>query len=349
MHLINRFFMKHYPNYFQMNESEKEAFKINNEDELLENFEAFFFQEKYQKDITKTPISDILEDEEILFDFNKHTIFLRGIGKNHFFLNESLEKGDMLKFQTLYDYDYDNFKFQEKATYDWTKEENDRKGIDTPEFILPEYRIRTYANWARCIWNENNQDNFYYLILNSLASHIYMEVEEKAFELIDSLIPNNYYEGKNHGKKTKNGSIFNLEVNANGMERQLDELKDRTYKFLKNIFDESKKEIDNKKYNCVWVKTNTDVDIDPTKHIIFSDTEVIKNIRFRNFQEDVEKRINNSEDIINTELNYYLEKTNSFINEQYKDIIDNFDPKLYKFKKKTKIVISDDFEGPDIF
>lgn len=65
-----------------------------------------------------------------------------------------------------------------------------------------------------------------------LAGYIYSKLEELGFDKINELIPHEYIDGKNHGKREGKGSIFDLRVDAGGLEVQLEELKDRYYKYL---------------------------------------------------------------------------------------------------------------------
>lgn len=342
MYLINRFFMKFYPEYFSLSDEEKLIFRMKNLEEISEKFEQFFLSEKYNVDTTKEDYDDILQDD-VLFEYNKHTVYLRGIGDNYFYLNESLDEEGMLKFRTLYDYDYDDFVFQSKCIHEYTEEENKNKGIETPEFKIPDYVMRLYANWARCVWKEENgNDKFYYLILNSLSAHVYMDIEEAIQNKISELIPHEYVPGKDHGKKSKGGFSWNMEIDANGKEKFLEELRLRSYTYLKDIYKELQEKYELKKYNSTWIIKKEDDPIDPSMTIIFSDKNVIKNINFETFQKNVVDNMKQPFEIIENEIKEEVEKANNFIESQYKDIIENFDPKIVKLKKKRKIIISDE-------
>jgi hypothetical protein len=56
---------------------------------------------------------------------------------------------------------------------------------------------------------------------------MYSKLEEFGFDKINEMIPHEYVDGKNHGKREGKGSIFDLRVDAGGLEAQMEELKDR--------------------------------------------------------------------------------------------------------------------------
>src|SRR5690606_6228029 len=82
--------------------------------------------------------------------------------------------------------------------------------------------------WARLIVN----DQFYYATLYSLASYLIEKIEDKGDDLIQTLIPHEYVHGKSHGKPEKNGFLWDIKIQASGLEKQLDELKNRWYQYM---------------------------------------------------------------------------------------------------------------------
>jgi len=147
---------------------------------------------------------------------------LRGVGENAFFLNESFADGCSLQdFNTLHDYDLDDFNYQQQAL----KEEGDKEGA-SPYQIKP-YRLYLSHHWARFI----NDGCFYYATISSLRFYLHSEIEEFIREKIDSLIPHTYKEGCHHGESHKGGVRWDMRVDANGLEGQLDELRGRCYRY----------------------------------------------------------------------------------------------------------------------
>ena len=56
--------------------------------------------------------------------------------------------------------------------------------------------------------------------------------DDAGSERIRSLIPHRYVAGSDHGKREKGGSLWDMRVEAGGMEPQLDELQRRYYEYL---------------------------------------------------------------------------------------------------------------------
>ena len=80
-------------------------------------------------------------------------------------------------------------------------------------------------------------NNFYYVTLKSEAGFLYSALDDVADDYINELIPYDFVEGKNHGKKVNGGSLWDMRRNANGLEAQLEELNARTWKYLNSRSD----------------------------------------------------------------------------------------------------------------
>ena len=149
---------------------------------------------------------------------NSAMLQLTGIGDDYLFLNESMaENTSLLDFGTVYDYDYADHLFQESM-----------RQKDDSNYIAKPYRGCPIFSMARLQIN----GVFHYANLCILAGYLYSKLEEFGFDKINEMIPHEYVDGKNHGKREGKGAIFDLRVDAGGLERQLDELKDRYYKYL---------------------------------------------------------------------------------------------------------------------
>jgi hypothetical protein len=330
--------MKSNNDFFSLSKEKQDKYKIKHLEDLEFPLKKFMYKELLNVKFENEDDYDDLEiSEEILLQINMISNYLRGIGENYFYLNEYFDKEDMLTFKTLYDYDLDNHNYQEKA---FSEDSN----FPLKNTIEP-YRMRLNFNWARGYLKENNENNeiknnFYYFTLTSLAFHINEEISELSTEYINKLIPNEYVEGKNHGKKEKGGSIFDFHTSANGLEDQLDELKSRSYNYLSETYTRIQKEFDSNKKNKIWCFDKSTKN-DPSKYYIFSDQNVIKEIRFAHWQKDTEKFITNDTTILDNIISKETKSLVNFLDKEYKDIIDNHDPKIKKFKKKMNVVISD--------
>jgi hypothetical protein len=337
MHLFNRFMMKSNNIFFSLSKEKQDEYKIKNQENLEFPLKKFMYKELLNVEFENENDYDDLEiSEEILLQMNMNSNYLRGIGENYFYLNECFDKEDMLTFKTLYDYDLDHHNYQEKAFSEHSS---------TPTTIEP-YRMRLNFRWARGFLNEEDKNdeiknNFYYFTLTSLAFHIYEEISVASSDYINKLIPYEYVEGKNHGKKEKGGSIFDYRTSANGLEEQLDELKSRSYTHLSELYTKIQKEFDDNKKNTIWCIDKSTKN-DPSKYYIFSDQNVIKEIRFAHWQKDTEKFIADDTSILDDIITKETKDVFKFLDKEYKDIMNNHDPKIKKFKKKMNVIISDD-------
>src|ERR671919_739283 len=72
--------------------------------------------------------------------------------------------------------------------------------------------IKASFCWARL----NINGEFHYATLISLARHLLDILDETGSEQIESLIPHRYVEGKNHGKREQDGTVWNFQLDAGG-------------------------------------------------------------------------------------------------------------------------------------
>ncbi len=182
-------------------------------------------------------------------------------------------------------------------------------------------------------------DNFWYASFTSVATHLGDDSEEAGNNYIEQLIPHEYVEGKNHGKKTEGGFSWDMKKNAHGLEGQLDELQYRWTAYMQ----ESWLVTSQSNANCepaIYVKDNH-WDNDPHRSFIFSNEASLKKVRWRHFLSDIKPLLADSS-ILDKEMEQEVEKSKGFLDEQYRDIMDNFNPKVIKLRKKMKIVMPPD-------
>ncbi|MFQ5730166.1 MAG: hypothetical protein ACE5GN_07385, partial [Waddliaceae bacterium] len=79
---------------------------------------------------------------------------------------------------------------------------------------------------------------------------------------------------------------------------------------------------------------------EPHINFVFSDKTALKSIRFRFFMRDCQNIAGN-----NAELARMVEEEKKaaveYLEQQYHDIMKNFDPKIVKLRKKRKVIIAD--------
>jgi hypothetical protein len=257
--------------------------------------------------------------------FNRALLPVMGVGDDCFFLNECLGAGEtILDFETLHDYDYADYCFQEQAR----KEE-------IPDYAVKAYRGSLYHAWARL----QIDGVFHYASLSMAASYIYSLIDECGSDRIDALIPHHYVNGKDHGKREEKGTIFSQRIVAGGMEPQLEELRHRFSAYLSARHDSRLSEYDAGAANTVYAFDQSREN-DPHVDFVFSDKTALKYVRFRHFMTDCRTLLRDKarlEAVIGRERQSAID----FVEGAYQDIIGNFDPKVLKFRKKRKVIIAD--------
>lgn len=346
-YLFSRFMMKFHPKFFSLSDKDQDSYKIENEDEMRFPFKKFLYSELMG--ITPAPsVLEALDDpdsfyedidlpEDILLKMNSASAYLRGIGPNYFQLNESFaENESILTFPTLYDYDLNEHEFQERAFLE---------DLEKKEKEIPPYLMRLSSRWARCYLKEKKGDNienkFYYLVLTTVSSYIYDLLENISMDYIDKLIPNEFVEGPNHGKKENGMILWDMKTDANGLEDVLDDLNSANRKYIGDVYSRLKIYFNDNKKNTIWVSDETS-EYDPSKFYIFSDQDVLKSVRFDHWQEDTDKFITEDLSFINDLVTEEEDLLLRYLDKEFKQLMENFDPKVKRLKKRNKILMSSD-------
>jgi len=258
-----------------------------------------------------------------LDNLNWAKLLTAGIGDDYIFLNESMaENRSLLDFNSLYDFDYDDYLFQEQAN---KKEFKDYKARD--------YYALRFSRWARLIIN----DQFYYATLYSLAGYLIDEIEDKSHDYIAQLIPHKYVEGKENGKQVKGGFRWDMQADAGGKEKQLEELKSRWYRYTQQRWLELSEEFTQTSPAIFIEDINQNGELN--RIFIFNNEDALKQVRWKHFLADCEPLIADFADVTKrAELE--VARAETYLQEEHKDIMKNFDPKVVKLKKKMKAVVA---------
>lgn len=346
-YLFSRFMMKYNSDFFSLSKKEQDSYKIKNEDKMRFPFKQFLYSEL----MGVTPSASILDksddpdefyedfklSEATLLKMNSASAYLRGIGPNYFQLNECFADNEsILTFPTLYDYDLNEHEFQERAVLeDLEKKEKD----------IPPYLMRLSSRWARCYLKEKDGDKvenkFYYLILTTISAHIYDLLDNISMDYIDKLIPHEFVDGPNNGKKESGMTMWDMRTDANGLEDVLDDLNSANRKYIGDVYSRLKIYFNDNKKNTIWVSDETS-EYDPSKFYIFSDQDVLKNVRFEHWQEDTDKFITEDLSFITDLVTEEEDLLLRHLDKEFKQLMDNFDPKIKRLKKRTKILMSSD-------
>lgn len=258
-----------------------------------------------------------------LYQMNWASLLAHGIGEDYIYLNEPMAKDfSLLDFETLYEYDYKNHLYQEEV-----------KSKDFPEYEGAAYHGWSYPTWIRLLMD----DQFHYGTLISLAQYVMYEIESAGNDHISALIPHDYVEGPDNDKEVDGGFLWDIQIDAGGLEGQLDELKSRWWAYQRTRSAELG-EIFNHYPAAVYIQDN-DWDKDPQKHFIFSNVEVLKSIRWRHFLSDCAP-FTTTPKTFEPELKREIDQAINWLTENHQEIMENFDPKVVKLQKKRKVIFA---------
>lgn len=325
---IRRAIISVVPDYFAWTDEAQERYRANMPDDdkfrirqIVVN--VLFGVKAATRDDLETALA-AFDDEQYLL-LNSTMLQLTGIGDDFFFLNEYFaENTSLLDYETIYDYDYADYVFQESM-----------RQQDNPNYVAKPYRGSLYFGWARLQIN----GVFHYVNLCILAGYVHSKLEEFGYDKINMLIPHEYVDGKNHGKREGQGSLFDMRIDAGGLESQLDELKDRYYRYLSTRF-ESLLDTYHANANKRVYQIDDNQETEPHRDFIFTDITALQTVRFKHFMKDC-----NTIQADPVELKALLEQeyqaADDFLEHGHQDIMANFDPKIVKFRKKMKVIISD--------
>jgi hypothetical protein len=183
---LRRAAMRVRPEYFGWPSSDRERYGV-----AVPDAEAADIDRLLQKELFGfNEARDDLDGEQ-LNRFNEAILPLRGIGEDCFYLNEWLGDGvTILDFDTVRDYDHDDFVFQEE----WRRKED-------PDHAGKPYRGTLYFRWARLFVD----GRFTYASLSMAAGYLLRQLDEQAHETIAALIPHRFVPGTDHGRREEEG------------------------------------------------------------------------------------------------------------------------------------------------
>lgn len=284
---LKKAIMKFVPDYFSLDKKRQEQYRVDTPKEDAFKIMQFLLRELF--DISVSNDDEVEKAKRAMNEvpcskLNATLLPIKGIGEDFFYLNEVFpSQKNLLSFETLYDYDFDDYKFQE-----------DSRKKEQKDYEKKPYRGSLYLTWARLMID----DSFSYGVLSMVAGYLYCQLDEYGNDYMEKLIPYEIIHGKNHGKAQGDGYLFDLKIEAKGLELQLNELKHRFWKHLSDVHE--------RLMRCCRAAEQTD-------HSLLS----------RKLEE--EKQL----------LTKYLDN-------QYKDIMENFDPKIIRFRKKYKLIFHKD-------
>lgn len=319
--IVKRLLMRIDPLFFSYDKSkqdqERQSYFHRFDDVITEFLFKYVFEIEFEKDVQN---EEKLSKKQLDL-FNAYITSLTGVGENSFVYNEFQSKDFNLGiYPTLYDYDLEEFQFQRNARY------KDSNGdiIDIP------YRLYLNNNWCRIL---DSEGYFYYSTQTSLSHYLYQRLSEYASDRMEQLIPHCFVDGPDNGKRTKGGYLCDFKLNANGLEAQLEELKNRYRCYLNDLLDVMNETFHGDSECVVYFERST-TDDEPRWDVIINNAQTAKNISFQTYLKDCEKYLKPNEkleDLYQEEL----EMLDAYINENFNDIMKNFD-QSESIKKKLK-------------
>lgn len=327
---LRRAIIKFVPDYFTWNEKQQEEYRVRLPEKDDFNIRRFLMAEFFGIAVTNEEEMDNAErdfTEAQWSIINGAMLPLQGIGENYFFLNESFARDQsILSFPTLYDYDFADYQFQEE----WRKK-------DIADYQGKPYHGSLYSTWARL----QIDGAFSYAILSMQAAHINSEVDEFGHDYIEKLIPYEFKPGKNHGKKKGSGYLYDMKVDAGGLEEELKELKHRLWSRLQGMLELHQIEFSRVSRQQVFI-INTSRKDEPEHHFIFTDKNILSRIGLKTFMADCRKAEQVDHSILMGGIEKEKELIRLFLDEQHADIMSNFNNKVIKLTKKRRIILHKD-------
>ena len=327
---LKRAIIKFVPDYFSWDKNRQEQYRVDTPEEDEFKIRQFLLRELF--DISASNDDEVEEarremSEAQCLKLNAILLPIKGIGEDYFFLNEFFgNQENLLSFETLYDYDFDDYKFQEDAR------RKEQKGYEEKP-----YRGSLYLTWARLMVN----GSFSYGVLSMVAGYLYCELDEYGNDYMEKLIPHEFTHGKNHGKAEGSGYLFDLKIDAKGKESQLDELKHRFWKHMSEVHEQLMDEVDQKSKQHVFILNQSRED-DPNHHFLFTDKEILKRIHFKTFMRDCRAAEQTDQASLSRKLEEEKQLLTTYLDKEFKDIMENFDPKIVRFRKKHKVILHRD-------
>jgi hypothetical protein len=100
-------------------------------------------------------------------------------------------------------------------------------------------------------------------------------------------------------------------------------------------------EFDKKSKQRVYILNQSQVG-DPSHHFLFTDKEILKRIHFKTFMRCCRAAKQTDHSSFFRKVEEEKQLLTKYLDKQYKDIMENFDPKIVRFRKKYKVIFHRD-------
>jgi hypothetical protein len=241
---------------------------------------------------------------------------LFGIGQDCFYLNEP--GSGWYDMETVADLSREHFES------DPEREENK----------LP-FMGQFYPTWCRYL----RRDRLVYATLISFHHHLLDAIGKRHDTLVERLIPHRYVAGRDHGKKTKGGYLWDTKRDAKGLEGQLDELITRAWNIQNVLYLRALDDCHARGSGQVFRVVTSD-GVDPMTSWVFDGLKAMQDVRLTHFLADIHAH-RACRRTLSGLLRPYLEEAEGRLHHEYEDIMRNWDPRLATLKRRRKVVLSE--------
>jgi len=312
--------MRHHGEFFAMTDEEQTLFKLQDHEKLDKKMRIFI------EDKLGIPHGKRKASYEQIFEYNKINLPYIGIGPNSFMLNEWHWDEKILRFKNLYEANEHNHDFQEQGMVD----DFDKDYVKKPLY-------NRVNDWARAFVD----DEFYYLNLCSYSIWLFYDMEEISYDWLEENIPYKYVSGKDDGKKTKGGYLWDKVLDAKGLEGWHDHMRRFAHDWINDHYDVDIT-IENRFDDCVYVIDGEgiipDDPTDPNLVYIFSSLEILREITYYDFVNDCEKVKGNPTELLALRKSRRAEFKTT-LEEEFARIKKSQPPGLIEHKKTSNNVV----------
>lgn len=323
----NRALMAGSADYFSWTETEQERFRAAPGREARARMEQVLLKQVLGIECAAAQAQDVWNDLSLeqLNRINPADLLTRGIGDDFVYLNESLADNQcLLDFDTLYDYDHDDFLFQEK----WRHK-------DLKNYVSPGYFPLYQSRWIRFLVDEE----LVYGNLYSVAGYVMSRVEEAGDKRLNQRIPSSYVEGPNHGKEEGDGVVWDYRRDAGGLEPQLEELQRRWWQYQQGAELELQRKLAELPPQAYILHDQSPVPGETMVNLVIRNEAAMRQIRWKTLLADI-SACQGSRDEVDLIIGQETEKALKYIEDQYQAVIDHYVPPDITPGKERKLIMS---------
>lgn len=323
----NRALMAGSPEYFSWSTDAQERFRAAPGKEARARMEQVLLKQVLGIECVVIQAPEVWKDLSLeqLNQINPADLLTRGIGEDFVYLNESLAENQcLLDFDTLFDYDHDDFLFQEK----WRHK-------DLKNYVSPGYFPLYQPRWVRLLMD----DELVYGNLYSLAGYVMSRVEEAGDKRMNRRIPSSYVEGPNHGEEEGDGVVWDFRLDAGGLEPQLEELRRRWWQYQQGAELELQRELAKLPSQAYILHDQSPVPGETMVNLVIRNEAAMCQIRWKTLLADI-SACQGSRDEVDRIIEQETEKALGYIEDQYRAVIDHYVPPDIAPGKERKLIMS---------